>query len=39
MKGLHVDPHASTPQEFATLIRTGLADWQAVAQAAGIRPQ
>lgn len=39
MKGLHVDPHTSSPQEFATMIRTGLADWQAVAKAAGIKAQ
>ncbi|HLS85994.1 MAG TPA: tripartite tricarboxylate transporter substrate binding protein [Burkholderiales bacterium] len=38
MKGLKVDPHTSSPDEFARMIRTGLADWRAVAKAAGIQP-
>ncbi len=39
MKGLHVDPHTSSPQEFAAMIRAGLAEWRSVARAAGIQPE
>jgi tripartite-type tricarboxylate transporter receptor subunit TctC len=38
MKGLQVDPEASTPEEFARLITSGLAQWRSVAKAANIQP-
>jgi tripartite-type tricarboxylate transporter receptor subunit TctC len=38
MKGLQVDPEASTPEEFARLITSGLAQWRAVAKTANIQP-
>jgi tripartite-type tricarboxylate transporter receptor subunit TctC len=38
MKALQVDPHTSSPAEFAEMIRTGLDEWRAVAQAANIQP-
>jgi tripartite-type tricarboxylate transporter receptor subunit TctC len=39
MAPLYVDPESSTPQEFANLISTGLAQWQGVAKAADIKPK
>jgi len=39
MAPLYVDPESSTPQEFAGLITTGLAQWQAVAKASNITPK
>lgn len=38
MKTLQVDPETSTPEEFAALIRSGLAQWREVAKAANIKP-
>ncbi len=37
MAPLYVDPESSTPQEFASMITSGLAQWQAVAKASNIR--
>lgn len=34
-----VDPAGSTPDEFATLIRSDIAKWQAVVKQAGIKPE
>lgn len=38
MKGLQVDPEASTPEEFGRLITSGLAQWRSVAKTANIQP-
>jgi tripartite-type tricarboxylate transporter receptor subunit TctC len=38
MRPLQVDPEASTPEQFATMITTGLAQWREVAKAANITP-
>lgn len=33
------EPHGSTPEEFAALIRSELEKWARVTRAAGIEPQ